>query len=195
MAPSVWLKPLLSLLLFAAALPATAQPAASVPNNPEMEAIYASDQAPRSEGGATVNWSLVGPEDRARRARTRTLLDSGALRTADDFYNASVIFQHGESAADYMLAHTLAVIAAARGRHDAAWMAAASLDRYLQEVGRPQIYGTQFHTPDRLNTTQEPFDRTLISDALRQALDVPTMAEQEVRRQDIQARYRAAPRR
>jgi len=134
MSVSDWLKPVLALLMLTP-LPAVAQTAPPVPNNSEMEALFAADQAPRVASGATVDWSVVGPADEARRTRTRALLDSGALRTTDDFYNASVIFQHGTTANDYMLAHTLAIVAAARGRADAAWMAAASLDRYLQAVG------------------------------------------------------------
>ena len=193
MTASNWLRPLLPLALMAAAPAPSAQSVTPVPNNSEMEAIVAADQAPRAQGGAVVNWSVVGPQDAVRRARTRALLDSGALTTGSDFYNAAIVFQHGEAAEDFMLAHTLAVIAAARGRSDAAWMAAVSLDRYLQAIGRPQIYGTQYRTPDRQNTTQEPYDRTSVSDALRQALGVATQAEQEARRHDIEARYRAAP--
>lgn len=186
---------LFALLLFIAP-PVSAQEPASLPaDNAEMATLYAADQAPRTNGGATVDWSVVGPQDEARRARTRALLDGGSLSTANDFYNAATVFQHGNEASDYLLAHSLAVIAAARGRADAAWMAAASLDRYLQAVGRPQIYGTQFRIPDRQNATQEPYDRALVSDALRQALGVPPLAEQETRRREIEARYRAAPRR
>jgi hypothetical protein len=170
------------------------QPAAISTNNAEMSSIYAADQAPRTGGGVAVDWAVVGPQDLERRRRTRELLDAGALRTADDFYHAATVFQHGTNAADYMLAHTLAVIAAARGRSDATWMAAATLDRYLQAVGHSQIYGTQYSTRDRQNTTQEPYDRALIPDALRGALGVPTQAEQEVRRREIEARYRNSAR-
>jgi len=181
-------------LLAATSIPAAAQTVASA-DNAEMTAIYAGDQAPRSGSGATIDWSVVTPQDEARRARTRELLDSGAFRTGSDFFNAATVFQHGSTPADFMLAHTLAVVAAARGRSDAAFMAAASLDRYLQAVGHAQVYGTQYRTPDRRNTTQEPYDRTLVSDALRQALDVRTLAEQEVHRRELEESYRrTAPR-
>jgi len=36
------------------------------------------------------------------------------------------------------------LVAAAKGDQGAAWIAAATLDRYLQSVRQPQIYGTQF---------------------------------------------------
>ena len=42
-------------------------------------------------------------------------------------------------------------------------------------------------------TTQDPYDRALISDALRQALGVPPQAELERRRAEIEAGFRARP--
>ena len=194
--PRFAIKLMLSTAFLLAAAPAAsghAGRASAQANHGEMRRIYDADQVPRTAGGAAVDWNVVGPQDAARRQRTRELLDAGVLKTGDEFYHAATVFQHGNEASDYMLAHTLAVVAASRGRSDAAWMAAATLDRYLQAVGHSQVYGTQYRTPDRQNTTQEPYDRTLISDALRRALGVATQAEQEVRRREIEARYRNTP--
>jgi hypothetical protein len=80
----------------------------------------------------------------------------------------------------------LATVAVARGRRDATWIAAATLDRYLQAIGRPQVFGTQFTTRDG-RTTQEPYDRALVPDALRGAMGVPPQSEQEKRRAEIEA--------
>jgi hypothetical protein len=157
------------------------------PTNPEMTALFDADQAARTDPGA-IDWEVVAREDDSRRKRTKALLDSGALNSADDFYHAAFIFQHGGEPGDYLIAHALAVIATARGRADATWIAAATLDRYLQAIGQKQIYGTQYSTPDGQPTTQEPYDRTLLSDALRAATGVPAQAEQEKRRAAIEAR-------
>ena len=163
------------------------------PTNAEMTAIFQADQADRSPGaGAAIDWAVVGPRDAARQARVRALLDAGALASGDDFYHAAFVFQHGDRPEDYLLAHSFALIAAARGRPDATWIGAATLDRYLQAVGRPQIYGTQYRTPGGQPTTQDPYDRTLVSDALRAALGVPDQAAQERRRAEFEARARAA---
>lgn len=162
------------------------------PSNAEMRAIYEADQADRAGGGPAIDWTLVTPRDEARRARTLALVAAGALASGDDYWHAAFVLQHGSAPDDFLLAHSFAVIAAARGRADAAWIAAASLDRYLQKSGRPQIYGTQFNTPNEsMTTTQEPYDRAMVSDALRQALGVPPQAEQERRRAEIEAGYRA----
>lgn len=159
-------------------------------SNPEMRAIFEADQAARA--GASIDWAVVGPQDEARRRRTHELLDAGALSSGEDFHNAAFIFQHGGTADDYLLAHTLAMVAVARGRADATWIAAATLDRYLQAIGRPQIYGTQYRTPEGVAATQEPYDRALVSDALRAALGVPPQADQEARRVSYGVRPRPA---
>lgn len=130
--------------------------------------------------------------DEERRARTLALLNSGKLRSGDDFWRAAFVFQHGSEPNSYLLAHTLAVIATARGRRDATWIAAATLDRYLQNIGQKQIYGTQFTTRPGQPTTQEPYDRTLVSDALRAALGVPPLEAQETQRSDFERSAREA---
>jgi hypothetical protein len=163
------------------------------PTNAEMTAIFEADQADRSGGvSAAIDWRAVTPRDVARRARVRALLDAGALASGDDYYHAAFVFQHGSEPGDYLLAHSFALIAAARGRPDATWIGAATLDRYLQAIGRPQIYGTQYSTPRGRPATQDPYDRALISDALRAALSVPDQPAQERRRAEFEARARAA---
>jgi hypothetical protein len=160
------------------------------PSNPEMRAMFRADQDAR-KAGPSIDWSKVAPEDARRRLRTMALLDAGELRSGDDFFHAAFIFQHGSQPEDYLLAHSLATVAIGRGRPDATWIAAATLDRYLQSIGQKQVYGTQFMTAQGKPTTQEPYDRTLISDALRAAIGVPPLAEQEKRRAEIEKSYRA----
>jgi len=158
------------------------------PTNTEMAALFKADQADRSPGLGGIDWAKVTPRDEARRVRTKALLDAGALASGDDFYHAAYIFQHGTDAQSYLLAHVLATTAVTRGQRSAAWIAAATLDRYLQEIGQKQIYGTQYSLPPSGATTQDPYERSLISDALRKAAGVPSQAEQEKRRAGMEAR-------
>ncbi len=51
----------------------------------------------------------------AHRTELRSMLDKGEVKLAQDFADAAVIFQHGEVADDYLLAHVLAVEAVIRG--------------------------------------------------------------------------------
>lgn len=153
------------------------------PTNAEMTAIFDADQGDRRV--AKIDWSVVGPADKKRQARTKELLDSGALQSGEDFYHAAFVFQHGSASDDYLKAHLLAMIAVARGKTAAIWIASATLDRYLQNTGKPQVLGTQFALPKDEPVTQEPYDRALVSDAMRKALHVPPIPEQEERRRKL----------
>lgn len=154
-------------------------PAVFRPTNAEMAAIFEADQTDRQN--ANIDWSVISPADDKRRSRTKQLLDTGALQSGDDYYHAAFVFQHGNEANDYLVAHLLATIAVARGRPDAVWIASATLDRYLQAIDKPQILGTQYTIPENGPATQEPYDRALISDAMRKALRVPSLEEQDKR--------------
>ena len=161
-----------------------------IADNPEMAAIYAADQAART--GTDIDWEIVASEDAVRRHRTRELLDAGELRTGADFVAAAFIFQHGEGAQDYLLAHVLATHAVALGDRDGRWIAAAALDRYLQATGAPQIYGTQYRARPGEAVTMEPYDTTLLPDTLRAGAQVPSRAHQQARRAEYEAQVRAA---
>ena len=111
-------------------------------SNPEMKQIFADDQSAR-KSWPNIDWSTVSKADAARRAATMRLLNAGALHSGEDFEWAANVFQHGSEPSDFLMAHTLAIIALRKGYSDATWIAAATLDRYLQAIKQPQIYGTQ----------------------------------------------------
>lgn len=150
--------------------------------NAEMKAIFDEDQRVR-QPGQQIDWSVVSRTDADRREQTRKLLAADALHTGKDFEEAAFLFQHGSAPNDYLLAHTLAMVAVSRGDASAIWIACATLDRYLVNIQQKQIFGTQYNrtTPaggSQTTWTQEPYDRTLISDALRQQLGVPSQDAQ-----------------
>ncbi len=144
--------------------------------NTEMKAIYDEDQRVRQ--AASIDWGTVSRTDADRREATTKLLVAGSLHTGKDYEKASFIFQHGDSASDYLLAHTLAMVAVSKGDAGAIWIASATLDRYLQKVGQKQVFGTQFIHDSKNVWTQEPYDRDLVSDALRRQLAVPAQIYQ-----------------
>lgn len=158
------------------------------PDNPQLKQMFNDDQAIRKDDSRT-DWAVAQAEDAERRKATQRLLEEGKLHSGTDFYNAAFIFQHGQESGDYLKAHALATIAAAKGRRDAVWIAAATLDRYLQSIGQKQVYGTQYLFPTDNVVTQEPFDRTLFSDTLRALSRVPDLAAQEQRRKEIEASF------
>lgn len=156
------------------------------PDNADVARLFDEDQAIRQDV-SKIDWNVARVQDAKRREATQKLLDDGKLRSGTDFYNAAFIFQHGDQPGDFLKAHGMAVIAAAKGRRDAVWIAAATLDRYLQNIEKPQIYGTQYRIPTNEPVTQEPYDRSVLSDAMRSASGVPDLAAQEQRRLEMEA--------
>lgn len=148
-------------------------------SNPEMTAMFVADQNDRKAD--VIDWKMVSAADAKRLERTQQILNADRLHTGSDFNYAAFIFQHGHKPDDYLKAHLLALVAVARGRQDALWIASASLDRYLLSIGQSQVLGTQSSAGS--GEAAEPYNRMSIPDALRSALQVPTLPEQEAQRQ------------
>lgn len=151
-------------------------------SNQELAALFREDQAVRSEIEARGGWDAVRSDavfmekwrngDAKRLDRVAALLRDGVLRAGIDFYRAAFIFQHGSTADHYLRAHHLALVALALKFSEAGWIAAATIDRFLQATGRAQIYGTQ-SSSDR---GRGAFDPKLVSDNERRLLSVPAVA-------------------
>ena len=106
------------------------------------------------------------------------MLEAGAVKTAKDYFRAAMIFQHGGDSSSYRRAHDLAKKAAELDPSlpNAEWLSAASWDRYLLSVGKPQIYGTQYLILKGTWYVQ-PFDTTQVTDKERRQLGVRTLGE------------------
>ena len=159
------------------AILATAQQA-STPVN-EVHRLYTQDQADRGVGPAkSLPWEQIDPRVRSRRIRVHELLESNQLKTAEDFHDAAFIYQHGHDPEDYLLAHILAMVAVQKGDTKSLWISAATLDRYLQTIGQPQVFGTQYNNHDDSPYTQAPYNRDLVPDQLRALFCVPDTEQQ-----------------
>jgi hypothetical protein len=179
---------LLAILLTSA--PAFAEEPKAIPDNPEMTKLFDEDQGARTSG-KPIDWDKLNVEDEARRVRVKATLEQGELKSGGDLKRAAFIFQHGDKPGDYLFAHALAVAAVARGDAEASWIAAATLDRYLQRIGQPQIYGTQYKRVGQTEKwTQEPFDRTLLNDGIRSVSGVPSLKQSEERLKEVEEMHR-----
>ncbi|WP_210416142.1 hypothetical protein [Brevundimonas sp. SGAir0440] len=147
-------------------------------DNAALAALFQEDQDARQGNGPLA--PDVSDRDRERRSVVRNMLDAGQIRSGADYYRSAFIFQHGDKPEDYLLAHALATAAVARGRQDAIWIATATLDRFLQSIGRAQVYGTQFVVPFNGDPpSQGAYDTSLLPDTLRNDSGVPSLAEQQ----------------
>jgi len=169
-----------ALMLCTACSTVATQPALDRPDHTELQAIKDADQSDRVAGPNT-DWSVVAARDRVRLKRVRELVVSGELRTAVDFFNAALVCQHGPDVADIRLAHALATISASMDASatSANWLTAASWDRIMMRLGKPQWYGTQYtraKTGDR-KWQLYTIDESAVTDEERTRLGVPTLAE------------------
>lgn len=155
---------------------ATAMNTAQAGDNPRLKAMFDADQAEREKD--PINWDTLIPNDTKRRTELHRMLEQNAVTTGLDYYEAAFIQQHGLKPDDYLLAHVLAMAALAKGYTQARWIAAATLDRYLQQNRHPQIFGTQTIIRTMAGTgkeeapTRAPFNAALIPDSLRATLGV-----------------------
>jgi tetratricopeptide (TPR) repeat protein len=151
----------------------------------ELYEMYQRDQNDRTRKSPTAEeWVEISRRDAAHRERVKQLLASGVLKLAPDYYHAAMIFQHGESPNDFRTAHELAQKAVELDPFDrtAKWMAAASKDRELMNLGQPQRYGTQFKKVDGRWTLYN-VDPS-VTDAERAKWNVPPLAVAQ-RRVDV----------
>ena len=182
---------------------------------PTLRALYVEDQRDRgvdlAEDGVNMlpkdqadklpsyDWENDVPKrDEARREQARALLAKPG-HSGEDYYYAAFLFQHGQKADDYLFAHILATEAVALGYSRAKWISAATLDRYLQQIGQKQVFGTQYqgendayylehqHDSDvgeRYKTmsgqqTLQPYAPQMLPDAIRTDFCVPPLAVQQ----------------
>jgi len=150
------------------------------PASRELRRIKTADQKERQalgNGGTKSQMAALAKNDAARLARVRELLRSDKLRTAADYDIASLIFQHGSQADDYLVARELAVVAGRKGNYGS--MPALAEDRFLIAVGAKQRFGTQYKLQmgEGGNWLQDVDEdgRWSVTDSLRLDMFVPTL--------------------
>lgn len=117
-------------------------------NNAELTKIYKEDQGDRQVD--EIDWTVVGKRDAERQARVTQILAEGGAKTAEDFYHAAMVYQHGDTEEEIARAHVLSLkaIELDPNHPSARWLAAASKDRLLMRQGKPQLYATQYRKID-----------------------------------------------
>jgi hypothetical protein len=148
----------------------------SLKDNAELKRLHDEDQSDRTP--EDVDWAIVSPRDKARLSRVRELYLQNRLQTASDYYHGAMILQHGDAPEDFLLAHEFCVLAIIKGKNDkdTKWLAASSEDRFLMNVGRPQRFGTQFHSKDNGPFLLYTVDSG-VTDETRRDMGVHSLAE------------------
>ena len=107
------------------------------------------------------------------------MIEGDALVTGKDFERAAMIFQHRFDSSDYRIAVELMEEAVERDKYISKWLLAATTDRYLLSIGKPQIFGTQYERQNGEPWVQSDFDSLAVDDMERMRHGVPSLAEQK----------------
>jgi hypothetical protein len=166
----------------------------AAPTTTAVSRVHQLEIEDQSENPGNISYAEYIRRGDNRREEIRKLLEEGKLTSGEDFSDAALIFQHGQTPEDFLFAHVLAVEALMRGGSGDRWLAAATLDRYLQSVDRPQVFGTQYsgdkaagNTPKpqvdphllNIQRTQQPYDAKLLPNSVRQDFCVPDVSQQD----------------
>ncbi len=135
----------------------------------QIGTIMEADQKVREQ-----NWSKLKPKDfeeiakgdALRLAQIKKIVAQGGLSTATDYFNAALVCQHGGQFEDYALAHELSVCAMILGEKSAGWLAAASYDRMLLNMGHRQRFGTQSYMTNG-KMFFSPIDEAMMTETTR----------------------------
>ena len=149
--------------------------------NDALRTLFEADQnerMPHPQVG-TPAYETLRKRDQERRNQVQSLIDEGQVTTAQDYYHAALIFQHGDSLDEIGAAHQLALKSVELGNPAGKWLAAAALDRWHMYQGQPQKYGTQL-VPDGMRYRLWDIDPSTTDDE-RARWDVPSLAEMEQR--------------
>ncbi|HEX3554010.1 MAG TPA: hypothetical protein VIA62_12360 [Thermoanaerobaculia bacterium] len=153
------------------------------PVNPELERLYKEDQADRAPDLGKVDWSVVSKRDEERRKRVLEIIAQGGAKEAADYVHAAMVLQHGEAPEDFGHAHQwcLKAVELDPDYPGARWLAAAAKDRYLMNLGKPQLYGTQFKRDPKGGPWYLWQVDPSVTDEERAKWDVPPLARAKAR--------------
>ena len=152
-------------------------------DNDELKRLCAEDQSDRTPPpGKSIDWAVVNPRDKGRLSRVKEISTHNLLQTANDYDCAAIVLQHGQVPEDILLAHEFWVVAISKGKNDQETlsMAAASEDRFLANIGRPQRFGTQLHSANNGPVELYPIDSS-VPDGLRRVMIGHSLAEVKAR--------------
>jgi len=149
-------------------------------DNQRLQRLYDADQADRST--KMIDWIKVTKRDTARQQKVAVMLEKDQVKTARDYYNAAMIFQHAIEISGNTLAQRLAKKSMDMGEQKAKWLYAATTDRILMRQNKKQKYGTQY-TQKYVAGQDEQVERIFelypcderTTDEERKKFDVPTL--------------------
>lgn len=154
---------------------------------------YEEDQAvrthirtlPKDEVKKYINEVML-PGDQVRLVQVEKLLISSQELSADEYFAAAMIMQHGSEPRHYEKAMELSRKSSSidPDNKNARWLSCASEDRYLIKIGKSQVWGTQLKRKMNTSETHEiyylvNFDKNARPDKQRIQCGLPSLSEIE----------------
>ena len=112
----------------------------------KLSEAFEADQSDR-KGAAPQQPGQLSANDVERRKIVSQIAAEGCLKEGMDFYQAALIYQHGQRPYHYFTALKYATEALDLGFEGADWLRKVAIDRYLKSLGRKQIYASQVVAP------------------------------------------------
>jgi hypothetical protein len=146
--------------------------------NEELLALYKADKYEHANQAKfnTLKYKAMRARDLERRQRVMGMAAMHELQSAEDYFHAAHIMNHGATSVDAEHAYQFALRSSEMGHRPARWLAAASYDRWQMYQGKPQKYGTNYVFDGQGDRLWDVDPAT--TDAERAEWDVPPLAEQ-----------------
>lgn len=143
------------------------------------------------------------PGDKIRMSKVEEILRTSKNLSSEEYFAAAMIMQHGSTPSHYKKAMELSqkAVQLDPNNKNASWLSCAAEDRYLKNIGKPQVWGTQLSRKMNSSGTYEiyyleNFDKHARSDEERVKCGIPTLSgiksklERMAKLEDRNAQYR-----
>jgi hypothetical protein len=146
--------------------------------NNELASLYKADRQERTNQPMvnTDEYKAMRKRDLERRERVMEMVAADELHSAEDFFHAASIMNHGDTIDDARNAQLLALRSSELRHRPARWLVAVTYDRWQMYQGKPQKYGTNYVYDGRKDRLWDVDPQT--TDDERAVWDVPPLVEQ-----------------
>ena len=119
----------------------------------ELQKIREADQSDRAWQANGISPDLktlekMSRNDLKRRMRVGEIFGEGCLKSAADYEAAFIVYQHGNTSAQYFQAFLWSKEALTLGNSKVKSDVAMAIDRYLVSIGHKELFGTQAAKPN-----------------------------------------------
>ncbi|HAT1659748.1 TPA: hypothetical protein I8034_000467 [Legionella pneumophila] len=130
--------------IYSGYLPCSMQPQKLKERSLELKRLAEQDQEDRKASEIPPEeWEKISKRDAKRRKRVGEIFGEGCFHVGEDYNHAALIYQHGDNPDHFYQAFIWSIKASELGVVDAKQFSALAIDRYLNSIGKKQLFGSQ----------------------------------------------------